>query len=224
MSQVLIIEDNLDTGIIIQSFLERAGYDSMLVTDGLTGLHKARSPAVSLIILDWMLPQLDGLELLKQLRQTNTVPIIMLSARTEEYDRILGLEFGADDYVTKPFSPGELVARVRALLRRNDDYQAREVQVLGKLRLDNSKRSAYCEDRLLSLTTLEFNLLYHLMQFPERVFSRDELLHRIWGADYTGVDRVVDVHMSNLRQKLKPDCSNCVITIRGVGYKLVCEV
>ena len=205
MPRILLIEDDTDTQRIVGRYLERSGFVVDVAQDGLGGLAKALESAPDLIVLDWMLPGLDGLELLKRLRSEQRTPVIMLSARTEEADRILGLEFGADDYVLKPFSPGELVARVKAVLRRSSepDEQPERLRV-GSLQLNPAKRTVQAEGRLLDLTTLEFDLLHTLMRAPGRVFTRNDLLERVWGNDFTGVDRVVDVHVSNLRQKLEP--------------------
>lgn len=221
--RILLVEDDPDIVRVVQSYLERDGFMVEVAVDGASGLQRARSAPPHLILLDWMLPGLDGLEFLKILRREQLTPVIMLTARTEEVDRVLGLEFGADDYVGKPFSPRELVARVRAVLRRSapDEDQARALIVLGPLSIDPVKRDVAMQGQRLELTTLEFDLLYTLAAQPGRVFTRDELLDRVWGSDFIGVDRVVDVQVSHLRQKLEPDLEQprWLLTIRGVGYK-----
>ncbi len=219
MSSVLVVEDDVDIVQIVKTYLEKDGFSVDIARDGLTGLDKALEEPPTLIILDWMLPGIDGMTFLQRLRKTQSTPVIMLTAKTEETDRLKGLAL-ADDYVTKPFSPRELVARVKAVLRRGENVA--EIFKLGALTIDTAKRIAWRDDTKLDLTTLEFNLLYLFAQYPERVFTRDELLERVWHNDFTGVDRVVDVHVSNLRQKLEPhpEAPQWLLTVRGVGYKL----
>lgn len=219
MASILIVEDDPDIVQIVKSYLEKDGFAVDAARDGLTGLDKALQDSPSLIVLDWMLPNLDGMTFLQRLRKTQSTPVIMLTAKTEETDRLKGLAL-ADDYVTKPFSPRELVARVKAVLRRGENVA--EIFKLGPLTIDTAKRIAWREDKNLELTTLEFNLLYLFAQYPERVFTRDELLERVWSGEFTGIDRVVDVHISNLRQKLEPNPQEpqLLLTVRGVGYKL----
>lgn len=224
MGRILVVED--DDGIVraVRAYLERAGFEVSVASDGLQGLHQALAEPPTLIVLDWMLPGLDGLEFMRRLRREQRTPVIMLTARTEENDRIVGLELGADDYVTKPFSPRELVARVKAVLRRAEpsDEGDPDRLVTGPLVIDLARRTVSREGVPLDLTVLEFNLLHTLASQPGRVFSRDELLSRVWGADFSGVDRVVDVHISHLRQKLEVDSETpgLVVTVRGIGYKL----
>lgn len=222
--QILVVED--DPGIVraVKAYLEQEGFGVAVAADGLLALNAALAETPTLIVLDWMLPSLDGLEFMRRLRQEQRTPVIMLTARTEENDRVLGLELGADDYMTKPFSPRELVARVKAVLRRTEVPTERPDQtvVVGSLQLNLEKRSVVRAGVPLELTVLEFSLLHTLMGQPGRVFSRDELLNRVWGSDFTGVDRVVDVHISHLRRRLgdDPDTPALVLTVRGVGYKL----
>jgi DNA-binding response OmpR family regulator len=223
MASVLIVEDDPDIVQVVKTYLEKDAFTVEVARDGLTGLDKALQNPPTLIILDWMLPGIDGITFLQRLRRTQNTPVIMLTAKTEEADRLKGLAL-ADDYVTKPFSPRELVARVKAVLRRGENVA--EVFKLGVLTIDTAKRMAWRGDKDLELTTLEFDLLYFLARYPERVFARDELLRAIWGEAFMGVDRVVDVHISNLRQKLEPhpEQPQWLLTVRGVGYKLTsCE-
>jgi len=223
MSYILLIEDDPDSAKIVKRYLEREGYRLEHADNGSSGLDMALNNPPSLIILDWMLPKLSGLELLKELRKHQQTPVIMLTARTEEMDRILGLELGADDYVIKPFSPRELVARVKAVLRRmTTEGNNAEIIKLGKLLINSEKRTVSYDKKKLDLTVLEFNLLHIMAQHPGKVFSRNELLDRIWGRDFTGVDRVVDVHISKLRQKLEFDDNlpKVLKTVRGIGYQL----
>lgn len=220
--RILIVEDDVDVVRVVEAFLRREGFDVDVAHDGLAGLAAAFDTAPDLIVLDWMLPHLDGPELLRRLRRERATPVIMLTARTEEDDRIAGLEVGADDYVTKPFSPRELVARVKAVLRRLDAHpaEARERIEDGGLRIDAAARTVERDGIRADVTAVEFDLLWTLASDPGRVFRRAELLDRVWGEDFAGVDRVVDVHVSNLRQKLAPlGVAERVVTVRSVGYK-----
>ena len=220
---ILVVEDDPDTALIVRTYLEREGYTVNAARDGLSGLKRALDAPPSLIVLDWMLPGMNGLEFLKRLRIEQNTPVIMLTARGEGTERVLGLELGADDYVPKPFDPHELVARVKAVLRRTEGGRKHVPEAVdaGPLRLDPVRRLAWMNGGVLELTVLEFDLLYTLAAHPGRVFSRDELLDRVWGSDYVRVDRVVDVHLSNLRQKLEPDPQRptYLLTVRGIGYK-----
>jgi DNA-binding response OmpR family regulator len=220
--RVLVIEDDLDIARVVRSYLERSGFEVEVARDGRTGLARALAAPPNLVVLDWMLPGMDGLEVLKGLRSVRALPVIMLTARTEESDRILGLEFGADDYVTKPFSPRELVARVRAVLRRSEAVSTGAETTLerGLLRIDPAARRVTVAEEDVDLTAREFDLLHTLALHPGRVFRREELLERVWGSDFDGVDRVVDVHVSNLRRKLDrfAATAGAIVTVRGVGY------
>ncbi len=216
---ILIVEDDPDIAQIVKSYLEKEGFTLEIARDGLSGLDKALELKPALIVLDWMLPGIDGISFIQRLQKHQRTPVIMLTAKTEEVDRLKGLAL-ADDYISKPFSPRELVARVKAVLRRGNILS--ELIRLGDLQIDLQKRQVVRGEQTLDLTTLEFDLLYTLAQQPERVFSRDELLKQVWGDDFMGVDRVVDVHISNLRQKLEPNSENpqWLLTVRGIGYKL----
>lgn len=221
---VLIVEDDADVVRVVRAYLEREGFAVAVESDGEAGLRRALADKPALVVLDWMLPRLSGLEVLRELRRERPTPVILLTARTDELDRIIGLEVGADDYVVKPFSPRELVARVRAVLRRSEGAaapQADEVVEHGGLRLDVARRLAFVDGQELSLTTLEFDLLLAFARAPGRVFGRDALIERVWGPEFDGVDRVVDVHVSNLRQKLAAaGAEDLLRTVRGVGYAL----
>jgi DNA-binding response OmpR family regulator len=219
--RVLLVEDDCDIVRIVQAYLLRDGFRVEVAQDGRQGLASALAAPPDLIVLDWMLPGLDGLSFMQRLRREQRTPVIMLTARSEEADRVLGLELGADDYITKPFSPRELVARIKAVLRRLQITPAATLQ-LGGLVISPEKRTVHRHGEPIALTAREFDLLQTLARQPERVFSRDELLARVWGADFAGVDRVVDVHISNLRQKLEPDPERprWLLTVRGVGYKV----
>lgn len=224
MSRILLVEDDADAAQVVSAYLTREGYAVEVAHDGAAGLQAALTAPPALVVLDWMLPGVAGPEFLTALRRAQRTPVIMLTARSEESDRIVGLELGADDYVVKPFSPRELVARVRAVLRRS---QAREVAEADEavehrgLRVDPLQRQASFAGREVELTTLEFDLLFALARAPGRVFSRNDLIERVWGPDFGGVDRVVDVHVSNLRQKLASVGADALlVTVRGVGYKV----
>ena len=222
--RVLVVDDDRAITRVVRAYLERDGFCVEVAFDGLIGLRQAFEVSPALIVLDWMLPDLNGLEFLKRLRVEQSTPVIMLTARTEESDRVLGLELGADDYVTKPFSARELTARVRAVLRRLDaGLDVPALLTVGGLVIDSESRTVKRQGCFLDLTVIEFDLLQTLAQRPGRVYSRNELLNRVWGSDFAGVDRVVDVHLSHLRQKVEPDPTNpsLLATVRGVGYKLV---
>jgi len=221
---VLIIEDDRNTANLITLYLKREGFRPLMAGDGEAGVALAEKQHPDLVILDLMLPKLDGWEVCRRLRQTSEVPVIMLTARAEEVDLVAGLTLGADDYVVKPFSPRELMARVKAVLRRaprpNPGRKARLSH--DNVILDLDKRQLSVADRPVALTPHEFALLQALMSAPGRVFTRDELLDRIYPkGEAVVIDRVVDVHIGKLRQKIEPDASAPVriLTVRGVGYR-----
>lgn len=220
---ILVIDDEPSVREIAGAYLERHGFEVQAASNGLDGLRLALETNPALVVLDIMLPVLDGLEVLKRLRLERAIPVLLLSARGDEFDRVLGLELGADDYLTKPFSPRELVARVKAVLRRGAMDSAGSLLQHGALRLDSLTRSVTLEGHSIELSALEFDLLGALMRSPGRVFKRDELITAVWGEDFSGVDRVVDVHVSHLRRKLgdEADRPRFVATVRGVGYRLL---
>jgi DNA-binding response OmpR family regulator len=223
MTKVLIVEDEATLRDTLALNLRAEGYDVVTAEDGPTGLQLAREAKPDLIILDLMLPELDGLSVTRMLRRGSDVPIIMLTARGTEMDRIMGLETGADDYVVKPFSLGELLARVRANLRRagGGTRQAAAQVQSGDLVLDLLARRATLDAQELKLTQREFDLLAELMRNPGVVLSRDLLVARVWGDDYVGDNHTVDVHIRWLREKIEPDPSvpQRIVTVRGVGYR-----
>ena len=220
---ILVIDDEPSVREIAGAYLERQGFEVRTASNGLDGLRLALETNPALVVLDIMLPMLDGLEVLKRLRLERPMPVLLLSARGDEFDRVLGLELGADDYLSKPFSPRELVARVKAVLRRGGVETAGSVLQHGALRLDPLTRSVTLEGQAIDLSALEFDLLHALLRSPGRVFKRDELIGSVWREDFSGVDRVVDVHISNLRRKLgdEADRPRFVATVRGVGYRLL---
>jgi len=222
---VLVVEDDRNTAALVATYLEREGFATVLAYDGKQALETAREVKPVFIILDIMLPGVDGWEICRTLRKTSDVPILMLTAREEETDRVAGLAMGADDYVVKPFSPRELVARVKAILRRAHNRPAGEsVSVLshGGLLLDPEKQKVTLHGQRIELTHHEFKLLHALMAAPGKVFSRDELLERLYpNRESIVIDRVVDVHIGKIRQKLEKDPANpsFILTIRGSGYR-----
>ncbi len=229
MTRVLLVEDALDLAQVVVRELEGAGYEVEAVADGRTALSRLESaPEYDVVVLDWMLPGIDGLEVLRRLRQTSATPVLMLTARSEETDRVLGLEVGADDYLTKPFSMRELVARVRALLRRTELIRQTlsadrggdgETLVRGPLRLDPASHLATLEGTPLDLSPTEFALLHLLLRSPGRAFSRAYLLDTIWRESYIGGDRSVDNVVLRLRKKLGP-VGEEIETVWGIGYRL----
>jgi DNA-binding response OmpR family regulator len=224
MAKILIVEDETTVRETLADNLRAEGFETLAAADGATGLNVAREQSPDLVILDLMLPELDGLSLCRILRRHSDVPIIMLTARGTEMDRIAGLETGADDYVVKPFSMGELLARVRAQLRRAGGEKRASAAVRlqsGNLTLDLVARRALLGDAELKLTHREFDLLAELMRNQGAVLSRDLLLSRVWGYDYVGDSHTVDVHIRWLREKIEADPSapKRITTLRGVGYR-----
>jgi DNA-binding response OmpR family regulator len=220
---VLVVDDEPKIAGIVRDYLERAGYRVMVAATGADALAAARTQRPDLVVLDLGLPQVDGLDVTRAIRRQSNVPIIMLTARVEESDKLVGLELGADDYVTKPFSPKELVARVRAVLRRAEAAAApADVIRAGDVTLDRPRMQAAVKGRAIELTRTEFALLATLARQPGRVFTRAQLLDAIRGEDAEPFDRAVDAHVKNLRRKLEPDPKNprYVVTVHGVGYKL----
>ncbi len=221
---VLVVEDDPNTARLVAAYLERDGYDTVLAADGLAALRLQRRHRPVLIILDIMLPELDGWEVCRTLRRESDVPILILSAREEEVDRVAGLSLGADDYVVKPFSPRELVERVKAILRRArpEASRRRGGLAVGELTLDSESHRVAVGGNPVSLTSSEFKLLQALMNAPGRVFSRDELLGALYETGQAVVDRVVDVHIGKIRQKIETDPAKprYIQTVRGFGYRM----
>ncbi len=221
--RVLIIEDQVKIVHWLTTFLEQANFEVLSAFDGATGLQIARSEQPDVIILDLMLPDMDGLDVCRTLRQRSDVFIIMLTARVEEADRLIGLELGADDYVTKPFSPREVVARIRALLRRAHGALTTQPRALvcGSLVLDPSRRTCTLDGNPVMLTPTEFAILETLMRHPGIPFTRERLITEALGYDYAGYERTVDVHIRNLRRKIEsnPQEPRFILTVFGVGYR-----
>jgi len=220
--RVLVVDDDVKTVELVKLYLNRDGYKVLTAYDGVEGLRLAREGHPNLVVLDLMLPGIDGLQVCRTLRTESDVPIIMLTAKTTEQDRLTGLDLGADDYVTKPFSPKELAARVRVVLRRLPGERGPDQINCGELTVNFLRHEASLAGRPLNLTTVEFKLLGVLAKEPGRVFSRGELIEKALGYDFEGFDRTIDVHILNLRRKLEADPSHprYVKTVYGAGYKL----
>ena len=222
--KILVVEDEKKLVIILKAYLEQAGFAVVTASDGQQALTVFRHEKPALVLLDLNLPVLDGLDVCRALRKESAAPIIMVTARVEETDRLIGLELGADDYISKPFSPREVVARVRAVLRRTEGEPMRaETLVADDLTIDLTKHSVRLKDRALELTPTEFDLLAVLMENPGRAFTRLQLLDRVQGEAFDGYERTIDAHIKNLRQKIELDPKNprYILTVFGVGYKFV---
>jgi DNA-binding response OmpR family regulator len=226
--RILIVDDELPLRNTLRAYLEREGYEVETVGDGHAALTLAGTFQPNLVILDVMLPGVDGFTVLQKLRQQSQVYVLMLTAKTEEIDRVLGLTLGADDYLTKPFSVRELVARVQAILRRGrttnapDSPEASESPIfIGHLQIDTAAHRVWKRDLELDLTPIEYALLLMLVRHAGRVLSRDQLIEQVWGYDYYGDDRVIDVHIRRLRRKIEddPDTPTAIVTVRGAGYR-----
>jgi len=225
--RVLVVDDEKKIRDLLAAYLRSDGFEVAEASDGAEALAKIRRAEPDLVILDVMMPGMDGIEVLRELRKTSDVFVMMLTARAEETDKLIGLSVGADDYLTKPFSPRELVARAKAILRRGRERTVADDEVLRfeNLTVDLAKREVTRDETPCDLTALEFDLLAAMASSPGRVFSRRQLVERVWGWDFFGDERVVDVHIRNLRKALRDDASDPQVigTVRGVGYKLVAD-
>jgi two-component system alkaline phosphatase synthesis response regulator PhoP len=223
--RVLVVDDDTKTVELVKLYLNRDGYRVITAYEGDEALRLAREAQPDLIVLDLMLPGINGLEICRILRKESDVPIIMLTAMTTDEDKLAGLGLGADDYVTKPFSPRELAARVRAVLRRLPGERGPDMITHGDLTIDFLKHEAYLNDKPLNLTPIEFKLLGTMVKEPGRVFSRAQIIEKALGYDFDGFDRTIDVHILKLRRKLEPDPRHprYIKTIYGAGYKLLEE-
>ena len=223
--RILVVDDDKEVVRLMRAYLEQAEYEVLVAYDGESAVHMIRREKPDLILLDLMLPERDGYDITRLVRRDTSlahIPIIMLTARVEDMDKIVGLELGADDYVTKPYNPREVVARVRARLRGHDSFLSNVLQV-GGLELDVDRRIVTADGRQVDLTPTEFNLLHVLMQQEEIVLTRSELIRRGLGLDYEGLERTLDSHIRNLRNKIEPDHRRptYIQTVYGVGYRLV---
>jgi len=223
---ILVVDDEPEIVRLVRAYLEEAGFHVVTASDGQEALYVARHEKPDLVVLDVLMPRMDGLEFTRRIRRERNIPIIMLTARAEETDRIVGLELGADDYVTKPFSPREVVARIRAILRRAQaPPEAPQVLRAGPLTLDRTTHTVTVSEQPLDLTPTEFSILETLMTTPGRVFTRAELLEAVQGVAFEAYERTVDAHVKNLRRKLEPDPAHprYILTVRGIGYLLTSE-
>ena len=220
MSTILVVDDEQSILDLARLYLEKEGYRVVTATDGKQALQKHQEQRPDLLVLDLMLPELDGLEVCRRIRQAATTPILMLTARNDDIDKIVGLELGADDYLTKPFNPRELTARIKAILRRVERGQQATRQIaVGSLHIDLDRREVKVDGKPVQLRTKEFDLLSALAQNAGLVLSRERLLEMVWGYDFYGETRTVDVHINHLREKLGASQS-LIETVRGIGYKL----
>ncbi|MBU8905236.1 response regulator transcription factor [Desertibacillus haloalkaliphilus] len=229
MSKVLIADDDVNVREIIRIYFEEQNIELIEAPNGKAAVSLVDSESPDLLILDIMMPELDGYDVCREVRKHSNVPIIMLTAKTEEFDRILGLELGADDYVTKPFSPRELVARIKAIFRRMDSVaesskNSRDTKAFtyefGELKIDINRREVLVRGEVINFRPREFDLLVHMAKSPGSVYTREQLLEQVWGYDYIGDIRTVDVHVKKIREKLK---RNFIQTVWGIGYKFEVE-
>ena len=225
--KILVVDDERTLLNTVRAYLEQEGYVVQTAEDGRSALYAFRVFQPDLVVLDIMLPEMDGLEVLRQLRQSSDVYVIMLTAKADEMDRVIGLTMGADDYVTKPFSPRELVARIKATFRRLGSASSHKAELVSRrLRLDVEARLAWKDEKPLDLTPIEFDLLHALMRHHGRALSREQLIEQVWGYDYYGDDRVVDVHIGRLRKKVEDDPAHpaLIATVWGAGYRFEDEM
>jgi two-component system response regulator CpxR len=217
--KILVVDDDVELAALMKELLQREGFDVEFVHEGRSGLEKAASGSYDMVVLDVMLPGMDGFEILRRLRQTSRIPVLMLTARGEDVDRIVGLELGADDYLPKPFNPRELTARIRAILRRIETpVTAGRLEVNGVL-LDTGSRTVSLQGKRVEVTTLEFDILEQLMRAAGRVLSRDALMESLYNRKATPYDRSMDMHISHLRKKLETGGHSLIKTVRGIGYQ-----
>lgn len=226
MATILVIDDEDTILNLVEAYLKREGNTVHLARNGLDGLAAFRRYHPDLVILDVMLPEMDGFEVLRQIRRESEVYVMMLTAKSEEFDRVMGLTVGADDYLTKPFSPRELAARVKAILRRGrGSPNEQQTLTFRHLKIDTQRHQVQRDGEPIELTALEFKLLSTMAAYPQMVLTRQQLLERVWGYDFYGEERVVDVHIGHVRQKIEADPSEpqLILTVRGVGYKFADE-
>ena len=224
MTKVLVVEDETSYSEALSYVLRKEGFDVAIAETGPDALTEFERGGADIVLLDLMLPGMPGTEVCRHIRQTSSVPIIMVSAKDTEVDKVVGLELGADDYVTKPYSPRELVARIRAVLRRGavDEVDDRSALEAGRVRMDVERHLVSVDGEIVKLPLKEFELLEFFLRNPGRVLTRGQLIDRVWGADYVGDTKTLDVHVKRLRAKIEPDPTNPVslTTVRGLGYKL----
>jgi DNA-binding response OmpR family regulator len=226
VEKILVVDDEYKIRKIIKKYLDKEGYEAVTAADGKKAIQYFENENLDLIILDLMLPELSGEEVCKRIRHSSDIPIIMLTAKSQEDDRIEGLDIGADDYVVKPFSPRELMARVRALLRRSD-YQKPKAEYMsylqGKLKIFPNKMEVTYQDEEIEFTSTEFEILIYMARHPGQVLSRDQIVEQVLGLEFKGFDRTIDAHIKNIRKKLNITGSKFIETVYGAGYKFVGE-
>ena len=222
--KLLLVDDDPDLLYTLQKYLQQAGYSTVTANNGRSAIHMFETEKPEAALIDVMMPELDGFEVVKKIRSISAIPIILLTARSDETDKIVGLELGADDYVTKPFSPREVVARLKAIMRRGNQNQQEKTSkiTIKAITADKNTRSVMRDNSHIQLTKTEFDILITLMESPEQVFTRDQIIDRVLGYTYEGFERTIDAHVRNLRKKIEPDANNPVYikTVFGVGYKI----
>ena len=222
--KLLLVDDDPDLLYTLQKYLQQAGYSTVTANNGRSAIDMFETEEPEAALIDVMMPELDGFEVVKKIRSISAIPIILLTARSDETDKIVGLELGADDYVTKPFSPREVVARLKAIMRRGNQNQQEKTSkiTINAITADKNTRSVMRDDSHIQLTKTEFDILITLMESPEQVFTRDQIIDRVLGYTYEGFERTIDAHVRNLRKKIEPDANNPVYikTVFGVGYKI----
>ncbi len=222
--KLLLVDDDPDLLYTLQKYLQQAGYSTVTANNGKSAIHMFETEKPEAALIDVMMPELDGFEVVKKIRSISAIPIILLTARSDETDKIVGLELGADDYVTKPFSPREVVARLKAIMRRGNQNQQEKTSkiTINAITADKNTRSVMRDNSHIQLTKTEFDILITLMESPEQVFTRDQIIDRVLGYTYEGFERTIDAHVRNLRKKIEPDANNPVYikTVFGVGYKI----
>ena len=222
--KLLLVDDDPDLLYTLQKYLQQAGYSTVTANNGRSAIHMFETEKPEAALIDVMMPELDGFEVVKKIRSISAIPIILLTARSDETDKIVGLELGADDYVTKPFSPREVVARLKAIMRRGNQNQQEKTSkiTINAITADKNTRSVMRDNSHIQLTKTEFDILITLMVSPEQVFTRDQIIDRVLGYTYEGFERTIDAHVRNLRKKIEPDANNPVYikTVFGVGYKI----
>ena len=222
--KLLLVDDDPDLLYTLEKYLQQAGYSTVTANNGKSAIDMFETEKPEAALIDVMMPELDGFEVVKKIRSISAIPIILLTARSDETDKIVGLELGADDYVTKPFSPREVVARLKAIMRRGNQNQQEKTSkiTINAITADKNTRSVMRDNSHIQLTKTEFDILITLMESPEQVFTRDQIIDRVLGYTYEGFERTIDAHVRNLRKKIEPDANNPVYikTVFGVGYKI----
>ena len=221
--KLLLVDDDPDLLYTLEKYLQKAGYTTVLENNGKSAIETFNTEKPDAALIDVMMPELDGFEVVKKIRSESDIPIILLTARSDETDKVVGLELGADDYVTKPFSPREVVARLKAIMRRGNQKRENPSKItIGKITIDKNTRSVIRENFPIQLTKTEFDILLTLMESPEQVFTRDQIIDKVLGYTYEGFERTIDAHIRNIRKKIEPDANNpdYIKTVFGVGYKI----